>query len=166
VANESVAAADLGQPSAWGISYQMHGNPGAANGPVFSAEFTGWRHQNFTAAELADSTISGYAAAPNGDGVSNLLRFSMGLGADGNAHPRLPSAAWNAGQWEFTFHRLKRPIGISYQVCVSADLQSWEPAATTPVSITDLGDGSERVVVRINAGAAGRKYATLKVTMP
>ena len=58
--------------------------------------FDEWRAAHFTAAELADSSISGAAADPGHFGFTNLLRYTLSLGAPpgtccGEA-PQLPAA--------------------------------------------------------------------------
>ncbi|MCL1920686.1 MAG: M4 family metallopeptidase [Kiritimatiellaeota bacterium] len=41
--------------------------------------FTDWQRDNFTEGELDDPNISGPDANPTGDGLSNLLKYAMGL---------------------------------------------------------------------------------------
>ena len=47
VAAENAATPDLNSAAAWADLVPKHGNPGAPNGPIFSTEFEGWRHQEF-----------------------------------------------------------------------------------------------------------------------
>lgn len=41
--------------------------------------FSAWQHLYFTPTQLADATVSGPAADPDGDGVGNLLEFAFNL---------------------------------------------------------------------------------------
>ncbi len=46
-----------------------------------------WRNRNFSEAELDDPEISGWAAAPAGDDLPNLLKYLFGFEAGENARP-------------------------------------------------------------------------------
>ncbi len=52
--------------------------------------FTAWQEQNFTAAEIIDPTISGDNAAPAGDGVDNLIKYSASVSPKTFAAAALP----------------------------------------------------------------------------
>ena len=159
VRDENAPAPNLNTAAAWALSFQRHGNPGGPNGPVFSTEFEGWRQQNFTAAELDDPLISGPDATR--DGLSNQLRYALGLTPSQGAASSLPTASLNGPQIDFSYRRLKNPLDLEYAPESSTDLTSWL-ADSVPVSVTDNGDGTETVVVRFTAGS--RKYLRLSVT--
>ncbi len=59
--------------------------------PPPPATFAAWQQQNFTAAEFIDPAISGDNAAPFGDGVQNLVKYSANLGAKEAAFSALPT---------------------------------------------------------------------------
>ena len=148
VAAAENAPADLTLPSSWGLSALIHGNPGAPNGPVFSSEIQGWRHQQFTAAELDDPLVSGPSAAPGG--LSNLLRYALGL-------PRSASAADAALHLDpqrpgtFTYQRLHLPLDLQYLPESSPDLLSWNPNAT-PIASVNQGNGTTAATVSFPTG--------------
>ena len=161
VRDENASALDLNTAAAWAISFQMHGNPGGSNGPVFSTEYEGWRQQNFTAAELADPLLSGPGATR--DGLSNQLRYALGLTPSQPGFAGLPTASLNGTQIDFSYRRLKKPLDLQYAPESSTDLRNWLPDST-PVSVTDNADGTETVTVRFTAGL--RNYFRLRVTGP
>ncbi len=159
VAADENATADLTTPTSWALSAQIHGNPGAPNGPLFSSELQGWRHQQFTPAELDDPLISGPFASPNG--ISNLLRYALGLPRSASATdaalsatPTLPLA--------FTFRRLLHPLDLQYLPESSPDLHTWSPNAT-PISSTPQNDGTAIDAVRFPAD--GSRFARLRVIL-
>jgi hypothetical protein len=46
----------------------------------FATPFDLWRLDRFSAAELADSSVSGPGADPDGNGLPNLVEFALGVG--------------------------------------------------------------------------------------
>lgn len=102
-----------------------------------------WALRQFNDTQLADPTVSGQFADPDGDGVPNLLEFAMGgnplLSDPGNC--AIQSAAAGAGQFKLRFRERKSLSGITRQFLLSTNLSSWTSA--TPVSVApvqDLGD--------------------------
>jgi hypothetical protein len=157
-AREHAAIPDLSAPSSWAISYQIHGNPGAPNGPIFSTEFEGWRQQNFTPAELADPLISG----PNGgpELLPNLLRYALGLSPAQTVSAAQSITIDTTGAFDFTFPQLRRPLDVSYIPESSTDLTLWN-ADSTPVTTTPLSDQANAVTIRFPANS--RRFIRLRV---
>ena len=157
---ENAPDSNLNLPAAWAISAQKHGNPGAPNGTVFSAEFEGWRHQQFAGTELDDPLISGPAAAP--DGISNLLCYALALP---HSHPASEAYAFTVpspGLLDFSYRRLQQPLDLQYTPESSPDLSTWLPNSI-PLSITSHGDGTETVIVRFTSNSP--RFVRLKVTL-
>ena len=159
VADEGASAPDLNSPSAWAISCQVHGNPGAPNGPIFSSEFEGWRHQHFTSEQLADPGIS--AREVEYGGLSNLLRYGLGLTPYQSATGRMPGATVTGNQIDFAYRRLKKPLDIQYEPEASDDLETWV-SDFTALSVSDNGDGTETVTVRFVGGM--KRFVRLRLT--
>ena len=68
-----------------GLAVTAH-NASALNSSTFTDvslstldAFSSWQYQNFIAAQLADSNLSGLLADANRDGVNNLLAYTAGL---------------------------------------------------------------------------------------
>jgi hypothetical protein len=160
------AVASLSSAAGWGLSFQRHGNPGAANGGILGTEFAGWQFGHFTAAELADPAISGSDADPAHEGAGQLLRYALGLAPQSSALSSLPTAVTTGGMLRIDFRRLKRAVDIDYLVETSAALGAWTALTETPVVLHDNGDGTETVRVETPASAS-RKFARLRVqTVP
>ena len=62
----------------WGVSQEVGGDPGADSG-VVGLTYQGWKYQNFTDAQLADPLVSGAGADLDGDSLSNLFEYALGL---------------------------------------------------------------------------------------
>ena len=129
------------------------------------APLEGWRIAKFTESERSDSSISGNNADAEKDGYVNLLEYALGLEPKQHQLPALlptSSIESSSGQNYLTL-RYRRPINgrpdIAYTVQVSGDLINWAsgPSATTNVSITSNGDGTETVVVRDNTPVGGSR---------
>lgn len=86
--------------------------------------FHTWSLRQFSSEELASGTITGPAATPANDGISNLLKYAFGLDAKALAGPGfLPSIQTNP----FTFHHDERAgaADLLYTVEASTDLVNW-----------------------------------------
>ncbi len=162
-AAENALTPNLNQPAAWAISAQIHGNPGAPNGPIFSHEFEGWRHQQFTPEELADPLLSGPSAGPGG--LSNLLRYALALPRSGT----LPASSSGTltplplNQINFSYRRLKQAFDLTYAPEISSDLKTWLPGSTT-ATLSDHGDGTETATVQFTTTPPAA-YVRLRITL-
>lgn len=155
-------AASLATASGWGLSSQVHGNPGTANGAIPGTEFAGWQHQNFTATELDDPAVSSSGADPAREGITHLVRYALGLTPQSSALSRMPAAVVAGGTLRIDFRRLKRAVDLTYSVQTSGDLGTWTAQTETPVVLQDNGDGTE--TVRLETPAAGtRRFVRLRV---
>lgn len=105
--------------------------------------FGDWALHEFSAAQLADSSISGAGADPDGDGAPNLLEFAMGgqpLVADAE-NLKLQSASTSPNQFAFHFRQRKDLGGLTRQFLLSSDLAAWTPIAPLNVSTDqDFGE--------------------------
>jgi hypothetical protein len=141
------------------------------------SQFAAWQQDNFTPGELADSSISGPTADPDGDDLQNLLEFAT------NRQPKTPDGPAmipaterdaSDGYLYFTdiYTRRKAVQGITCHVEVSDDLASWHegPAYVQELQATDDANGlTETVKVRVVAPvdtAASKKFLRLRVTQP
>jgi glucose/arabinose dehydrogenase len=138
------------------------------------APFDAWRQAKFTPGEVSDPLISGPAADPEKDGLMNWMEYGLGLEPK-SAGPldRLPSSGIETDEGTpYLTLRYRRPVGgrpgVLYTVQVSEDLAAWSEGsgATTTVSVTPQGDGTETVIVRDNVPVAGddRRFLRLQIT--
>ncbi len=149
---------------------------------VLPAESFGtWSHLYFTPAQLADTTVSGPDADPDGDGVSNLLEFAFNLdptfagpvgmtaetGLRGLPLVRLETVA--AGAQRLTVEFVRRTAGsgagLTYAVQFATNLAAADWQAGGTQSVTPINARWERVKVTdgVSTGGAAR-FARVQVT--
>lgn len=142
-------------------TYTLDGNDSATI-VVRDEPFDSWRYTRFSAAELADSSISGPLADPDGSGVVNLFRFFSGT----ESPPRTSLLA-QGGRLYFQFERQRAAAGLGYSIEESDDLQHWNPSPRLALHapVEDHGDFQQiSVPVRESAPLAqGGKFFRLNV---
>ena len=137
----------------------------------WTASFNLWRMRYFTAGALADSALSGAAAAPDGDGVPNLLKYYLGL-PGGNPAPadRLPKGSLLPANGQFylsmTYSRDKLANDVDCIAEVSTNLVNWSsgPSVTVVEQSVDLG-ALEQITVRDLTPAAGATHRFMRLRL-
>ena len=137
--------------------------------------YTAWAGQYFSAAQQADPTISGPAADPQGDGVSNLLKYVFNidparpLTADDRAALPVAGTTSSAGTryLTLTYRQYALLTGVSLSAQTSPDLVTW----TTVANPTVLSSTSDPVtgdpVMQVGVPSTGsREFIRLSVTQP
>ncbi len=150
------------------ITYTVMDEFGVSNHATFTVtisaiDFENWRLDHFTGAELLDSTVSGALGDADLDSVTNLIEFAFGtdpknpvsgpspltyvgglagggsLGETGAPLPVFESSP--PGEIRALFIRRAPEVtdGLTYTPRFSADLLTWEDAATTPAVLTTDG---------------------------
>jgi hypothetical protein len=135
-------------------SYTLEGNT-TADIVVRDKPFDAWRFARFSSAELADPSISGPFAAPDGSGAVNLLRFFSGT----ESWPRTSIIAQGDILY-FQFDRRRTAVGLAYSIEESDDLLHWNVSPQLPlyVPVQDHGDVQQiQIPVRASASLAERK---------
>lgn len=144
-----------GLAKSWALGTQG-GTPGAAPGTIYYTEFTHWRHSHFTALELADPAISGANADPSGQGISNLVRYALGLTPEHNAMEFLPTATLTGGLLRLEFRRLPAAVDLIYLPESSTDATGWIAIPETPVIAGPGGAGTNIMRVETSATPSRR----------
>lgn len=108
-----------------------------------TANSDSWSAGYFSSAELADTSISGPSADPDGDGLTNLLEYALGLNPKSSDTTGLPEAGSTTTDWTYTYTRPTDRDDLSYAVEVSTDLSSWTTSGVTLTQISS--DGSTEV---------------------
>ena len=95
--------------------------PGVVKVTLTANLYATWSRDHFTPAELANPAISGPNAMPAGDGLTNLLKYALGL------PPKIPAItgitlAKPSSAWLFTYTRPANRPDITYIVEISPDL--------------------------------------------
>ena len=135
--------------------------------------FSNWQSANFTSAELQNAAISGPLATPAGDGISNLLKYALGLPAKRIGTASLPTQSFTtvgtARYLTLTYIHNKAATDLTLNVQASSDLTNWNAGTTytTEISRTPNADGSETVVTRDNtavSASAVKRFLRLQVS--
>ncbi len=139
------------------------------------APYQAWENKYFTAAEQGNAAVSGPNATPAGDGMSNLLKYALGLNPKQNGVGSLPrtgsTIVGSQSYLSLTYVRSLAATDLTYTVEVSGDMATWSSGAnaTATVSTTNSADGTmQTVVVRdltAQSGAA-KRFLHLKITQP
>lgn len=110
-------------------------------------EFWDWQTETF-GAQAGDPLIAGSDADPDGDGVSNLLEYALGMNAlQADAH-LLPKADLSGPYLSLTYKRRHNVSGVFYEPAASDDLGDWFPEETVEKSISAPdANGMETVVI-------------------
>jgi hypothetical protein len=137
--------------------------------------FTVWQQAHFSAAELADTAVSGDTADPDADGLANLIEYALG------SDPRVPSsgvapavgtdvgASDGLAHLVLTLHLDAGATDITPFAEVSGDLQTWQSGSGFTGVVSDTTASNVRTLVirdNIALDTAGRRFIRLKVTRP
>lgn len=116
--------------------------------------FTSWQVENFSPAELENPAIGGPQAVLAGDGLTNLLKYALGLDPRLPANGALPLPAQTAEEWTFTYVRPPDRADITYTVLVSTDLATWTDTGVTHELVGPVDDWEQwRARVPLSVGA-------------
>jgi hypothetical protein len=111
---------------------------------------------------------------PAGDGVSNLMKFALGVTPMGAAMASQPRAVVVTASGSERHFALEFPsnigaLGIRYVLETSADLVAWNEVSSTLTVLGSRADGRQDVrlteTLALEAGAA-RRFARLKIAAP
>jgi hypothetical protein len=144
--------------------------------PPAPATFTSWQEQNFTAAEFIDPAVSGATAAPAGDGVGNLLKYSANASARGFSSSVLPAVnllrVGNDTFLTLSFRRSTSATDLTFSPEINAGNLSggpWTAGGVQVGSPVANGDGTLTFTYRDEVpitSAIPRRYMRLKVQRP
>jgi autotransporter-associated beta strand protein len=100
-------------------------------GSLPATTYAAWRARHFPApADFGDDAISGPAAAPFGNGVSNLVAYALGTAPDApDISVKLPQLLPAPGGFQFQFPFDSRRDDIACIVEATDDLANWHNAA-------------------------------------
>jgi hypothetical protein len=112
------------------------GEPGAAL-PETYAE---WAARHFTPLELTQEDISAPAAINGSDGMTNLLKYALGVDPKADGRAAVPDATNMDDHWFYTYRRPGAISDLIYRVEVSEDLTNWTDFGVTQEVI--LSDGN------------------------
>ncbi|MDP1579306.1 MAG: Calx-beta domain-containing protein [Candidatus Didemnitutus sp.] len=155
---------NLGQPLIGGATLGATQQVVVTINDVLAGSFAAFRQTHFTAGELADAAISGAAADPDADGLTNLMEFALGLNPRVASVANLPVVSRTGEEWVFTYTRPAERTGITYAVETSTALTSWSTSGVTHVRTATGATETWRASVPLSAG--DKVFFRLKVEQP
>jgi hypothetical protein len=149
-----------GAGTTYGADQQFTTNPGPH-------DF--WNENYFSAAQLANPAISGAMAAPAGDGISNLMKYALGMNPMVQSASGLPAGGTavigGANCLTFTYTKMDAATDITYVPQWSTDLVNWSTTGFTQTVLSDNGT-SQQVQASILVTGTQPVFFQLQVTMP
>jgi len=146
---------------------------GAAAGDTVTIQdtpFNAWRFANFTAADLANPSLTGDLADYDGDGIVNLLEYAFGLAPKTPDVSGLPLVGIQpGGALSLAYTHVKGAADITYIAEVSNDLSTWNSGAAymSVIGTADHGATETVTVASLLApGPAQRQYMRVRITRP
>ena len=155
----------------WRPSYVVGGNPGQADQITINA----WRVEQFSAADLADSskepTLWGDLADPDGDGAVNVLEFAFATAPTNAASKPLISASLSPptgpSQHLRVQYQCREGASVSIHAEASTNLVNWAAASTFSQQIASQVNGTAIVTLQetvpTDSAANSRKFVRLHV---
>ncbi|HEV3273114.1 MAG TPA: Ig-like domain-containing protein [Candidatus Methylacidiphilales bacterium] len=132
-----------------------------------SSGFASWQTKYFTAAQLANSAISGPTANPYGSGVPNLLAYALQVNPATASPSDVPTPVNNNdGHLAITYLQPASITDINYIVEVSTDMLTWNSGAGyTNVLSKVAGSGGNTITVEdAFPTTTPKRYMRLRVT--
>lgn len=135
--------------------------------------FEQWRSRQFSGEDLADPSISGPDADPEGTGASNLIRYALGIERGTDSQERLPRIEIAPDLVEprlvLTYIRSQEVNDIQYVVEASSDLKVWKPIDEVGGSIQVAENGGKESVTATDgvslAESGDRRFLRLRVKL-
>ena len=110
-----------------------------------------WSNRFFTFEEVGDPAISGDAADPDLDGLSNLLEYFFGSSPTKySAPPELNITDSIDSEVSFVYSRVRERTDLKYTVEGSNGLKEWVPLSVTETTVTPIDESTESVEVEVN----------------
>lgn len=125
--------------------------------------YSAWLLSNFTADERANPAISGPGVVLSGDGLTNLLKYALGLDPRVPANAGLPTTGANATHWLYTYTRPVARDDVTYTVQASADLVDWTSIAVSATKLS-TADGMETWRAEVPLTGRPQLFFRLRVT--
>lgn len=127
--------------------------------------FGAWQVEHFNETERGDPQVSGPDVRLTGDGLTNLMKYALGLNPRVPAASGLPEAGATATHWTYTFTRPVDRADLVYQVQASTNLTDWTTVVPT-VELLGTQDGRQTWRAQYPRSGAASLFFRLRVTRP
>ena len=128
-----------------------------------TGNFDSWKIGRFTPTEIADTGISGPDAVVTTDGISNLMKYALGL--EPKSVEVLPTYVEAlADNFRFVYQRPVSVVGVTYTVEATTDLTNWSTEGVTHQMVSS--DGSTEIwEATFLYSSGGNVFFRLKVSL-
>jgi autotransporter-associated beta strand protein len=129
------------------------------------ASFATWQTLSFpVTAEFTNPAISGPDASPKKDGITNLLRYALGIGINESPFAKMPRLDRYSNRREFRFPFDPGRDDIACLVEITASMDDWQHASVIFDSRTDYPTSLQNGWLTVtDTGAATRRFYRLRV---
>ena len=134
--------------------------------PPATGTYASWQSKYFSAAQLADATISGPSADPYGSRVPNLLAYALQLDPSSAQLSDIPTATPVNGHLTMTYLVPAAVTDVNFIPEVSTDLQTWNSGSSV-VQVVSSITGSTGVTVTVKdilPTTTAKHFMRLRVT--
>jgi len=136
---------------------------------IVNTPYAAWQASHFTPAELANPSMSGDTADPDGDGIPNLMEYALALAPKTAGVGGLPVTTPTNGYLTLTYRENKQATDLLFavQACSVLTSNTWSSVGLAEISRADCNTWW-RVIVRdgVLMSDATNRFMRLKITMP
>lgn len=122
--------------------------------------FAIWQQKHFSPQELSQPAISGDAADPDGDGLSNLLEYAFHLDPGQSSAASGPYSSMDANYFSLIYTKAIAATDLTYTIEESSDLIIW--SAVFPVNVI-LADNGVTQTVKAQVPIMGVREMSLRL---
>jgi predicted outer membrane repeat protein len=163
-----VSLAATGLPAADTYYYRLVATNGggtrvALPKTVVMVSFTQWQASNFSN-QLVQSGVADPLASPSGDGLSNLVKYALGLDPNVRATDGVPTLSREPGTLSLNYSRSLTATNVTIAIEWSTDLKNWSRDGVTTEVLSE-SNGLQLLRSSVSADTPS-KFLRISVTQP
>jgi hypothetical protein len=152
-----------------GAWFRLRNDVGAYE--AYPTTYSLWQVENFTPAELAQPSLVNASVSYLEDGVSNLVKYALGLYPDQPASASLPQLSLDGSMppdpvMTVVYQRSRWGGDVTLQLQFSQNLLQWDDAPWGSQQVIDSSEAVESIRAVITPPPGGRGFVRLRVTQP